>query len=155
MDLADEPKRERQAIQLPKPMVQRRDVVEDLVGVVGPRGVEEASLHLEHVAERCLGAFDLGGEDGLLAHVHEHEEFGVGQRLDGAVELAEQAVRARQERPHLVVEGDGGLGREVEGHERRVAFELPCDLAGLPPYRLGVRVSHDHPNLSTGRPSLP
>jgi hypothetical protein len=40
----------------------------------------------EEVLERALRALDLAGEHGLLAHVHEREDVGVGQRQHRTVD---------------------------------------------------------------------
>jgi hypothetical protein len=79
VDLADEADGERQGVEPIKAVVHGSHVIHHLVHVLGLVGREDAGLGGEEVVERTLGALDLAGEHGLLTHLHEDEEVGIGK----------------------------------------------------------------------------
>ena len=75
MDLADEPQGERKAPAQPvEPMVQRRDVVRDLLDVIQRHARRFVVFKQQQVGERRLSALDLRGEHRLLANVSVDEQ---------------------------------------------------------------------------------
>ena len=105
-------------------MVHRSYVVDDVsdvgMAVLGT-GLE---FDFQKVLEGALGALDLGAEDRLAAHIHGHEEVGIGNDLDEAVETAQRDVGLRKEREKIAVQGDRRIGRQRRWDEGPVASWL-------------------------------
>ena len=95
VDLTDEPQAQRESFgKAPQAVAHRSDVSGGLLEVVGwddSRRVIE--LEEQELAQRRLCAFDLGGEDGLLAHEGVEEGVWIGDPEDDAVESSERLVR--------------------------------------------------------------
>ena len=106
MDVAEEPRAERRgtgARDLVQTKVERGNVVRGFLCVLAQRLGRRVVLEEQQVRERGLGALDLRGEHGLLAHVHVEQAVGLEGGGD-ALEPAEgpsrglaQALQLRRE----------------------------------------------------------
>ena len=142
---ADQAHGRRQAGQPFEPVVHRRHVVDDFPRVADAARRRKARLGGEHVAERALRALDLAGEHGLLAHVHEHEEVGLGQGMDGAVQPAQRAVGRRQPGLYDPRHAHRRARRQRGGNEGPVAGGQEDVTAGAAPVARPAGVRHGPP----------
>ena len=98
MHLADQPVRQREPISnASEAVLKGRDVVRDLDHIVDGHTWGVLELEEQEIRERRLGAFDLGRQHGLAAHVGVQEEMGIRQQCRHAVE-APQRYRGLLER---------------------------------------------------------
>lgn len=129
MDFADQPHRDGQLGQPCQAVVHGPHVVGHFIHVLGRVGIEQLRFGGQQVLQRGLGALDLAGEHGLLAHVHEDEQIGVGQREHRAVEMAERVVGGGG----LVAQGPVEIGRRVGRQRRRDEDAIARGLADVLP----------------------
>lgn len=121
MHLADQPQRERKLFQSLQPVHHRIDVVRDLANVVDRLPSLCFGLEAEKVGEGGLRAFDLRGEDGLLADVHVEEQFLARQQHRDAVKTTNGAFGNTQ--PLQKAEDiDRRIGRQRRWDERTDDF---------------------------------
>ena len=92
MDIPDETDRNRQFAEAPESIAHRSHVIDDLMRVTWTTRRENACLGGQYILEGTLRALDLAGEYGLLPYIHEDEEVGIGQRLDGTIQPTQGTV---------------------------------------------------------------
>lgn len=81
VDFPDQPKTKRELGKTPDAVVQRPDVIDDLLGIVKPLsfGWSLPSFEPNHFIERRVDSLDLRTEQGFLAHVHADEKVRIGK----------------------------------------------------------------------------
>lgn len=78
MNFAQQPQREWQLGQPLQPMVHGPNAVDDFFHVFGRLVSQCTGFKGQHVFKRALRAFDLGGKNGFVAHIHDHKKSGLG-----------------------------------------------------------------------------
>src|SRR5690606_69168 len=106
-----------------QPVVERSNVIGDFDHVLEWHARRLVQLEKQKVGKRGLRAFDLGGEDGLLADVAVKEERLVRQQGRDAVEPTERKHRGLKGPLQVGIERERRLRRQRLWHER--ANRLP------------------------------
>jgi hypothetical protein len=96
VDLPDQADRQREFLEALQAVVHGRDVVDHLIDVAGRVRGQNLGFGGEKILEGALGPFDLAGEHGLLADVHEDEKVRIGKCLDGSIQSTQSPVRLRE-----------------------------------------------------------
>src|SRR5271157_996957 len=104
-------------------MVHCGDVVEYIADIPW-NGFTCRSLKLQHIHEGGLGTFDLAGQHGLLANVHENEQFRIRQRLCATIQATDSPVRSGKHIQKSIVERDAWIWRKRSRDEGAVAGSL-------------------------------
>jgi hypothetical protein len=124
MNFSNEPQAKRQFIQTLQTVVHRPHIVDRFFNIfrdILPGGV---NLELQDIFERALRTLDLRTENGLVAHVHCHEQVRVGQNGGAAIESTQRAIRVRQQAGEIVIHHDGRRGRQWRCNKRPIVARL-------------------------------
>lgn len=125
VDLADQPHRHRQSGQPTQAMVHRTHIVHHLVHIARQAlGAEQLGLLRQHVLQRALGAINLAGQHRLLAHVHEHEQVGIGQRFHRAIRPPQGPIGLGEQHLQLATQLQRRIRQQVCRMEGAVARGL-------------------------------
>src|SRR5690606_5337486 len=124
VNLADQANGHRQFCQAREPVLHCSDVVDDLRDILGAVVVDEMGFGSKQILERALRTLDLTRQYRFLADIHIHEEVGIRQRLDRAVQPAKRAVGLGQEPLQLAGYHDG-RGWRQRGRQKG---PIPCRL---------------------------
>jgi hypothetical protein len=103
-------------------MLQSRDVAGDLHHVIEGNARRHLQFKEEQVRERGLGAFDLGGEQGLATHVGVEEQLRIGKQGRGSIEAAAGQRRPIVQRLQRTLQQHRRIGRQGRRDERPDRF---------------------------------
>jgi len=101
-------------------MIHGPDVVDHFVQVPGAGfRAKQIGLGGQKILQRALRTFDLAGEHGLLADIHEDEQVGIREGLHGAVETAQGPVGLGEQGLQPALQAQGGSGGSGAGMNAR------------------------------------
>lgn len=119
MDLAQQTRGQGKALAQPgQSVLQPSDVTGDLHHVIERHAGSLLQFKEEQVGERRLGAFDLGGEQGLAAHVGVEEQLRIREQGRDAIEAAAGQQRPIVQRLQRTLQQHRRIGRQWRWHER-------------------------------------
>ncbi|OQA17813.1 MAG: hypothetical protein BWY63_02251 [Chloroflexi bacterium ADurb.Bin360] len=110
--------------QLLQPVVHGAHIVDHFSHIARPFRRQNLRFRRQQVLQRTLRPFDLAGKHRLFAHIHQHEQVGVGQCLDGTIQSPQRKIGLGQQFLEVAGQLHGRLRRQRRGDEGAIARRL-------------------------------
>ena len=141
VNLPDEAQGNRDLGETLQSMVHCANIVDDFGHVGGRVRIVQSCLGGEEVLQRALCPLDLARKHGLLPHIHEDKQVGIGQGQHGAIEAAKRIVRFGKQVAQVPPEIQWRLRRQWGGSKGAVSRGL-SHISACPPFLLFTQGCH-------------